>query len=188
MRFAPVQLCSERLCIKQADISDAERIVEYYSKNREYLQPFEPTRPDFFITRQFWVEQIKQGILDFQNDKALRLFIFQPENSQKIIGVINFSNFIRGVFQATYLGYSIDQDYQGRGFMTEALQTAIRFVFSELNFHRIMANCMVSNQPSLAVLKKLGFVIEGKAREYLQINGKWEDHILTALINKEYRR
>ena len=67
--------------------------------------------------------------------------------------------------------------------MTEALSAAIPFVFETIGMHRIMANYMPANERSGALLRKLGFEVEGFARNYLYINGGWQDHILTALTN-----
>jgi ribosomal-protein-alanine N-acetyltransferase len=71
--------------------------------------------------------------------------------------------------------------------MFEALTDAIRFVFEGLNLHRIMANYMPRNQRSGNLLKRLDFFVEGYARDYLLINGKWEDHILTSLLNPNWQ-
>ena len=76
---------------------------------------------------------------------------------------------------------------QGKGYMTEGLKSAIDYVFQELNLHRVMANYMPHNQRSGNVLKRLGFVVEGYARDYLLINGKWQDHILTSLTNPHWQ-
>jgi ribosomal-protein-alanine N-acetyltransferase len=70
--------------------------------------------------------------------------------------------------------------------MQEAMEVAITYVFQNLNMHRIMANYMPHNRRSGNLLRKLGFVVEGYARDYLMINGKWEDHILTSLINDSF--
>ena len=70
--------------------------------------------------------------------------------------------------------------------MYEALETAIQYMFEQQNLHRIMANYMPSNEKSSALLKRLGFTIEGKAKKYLFINGCWEDHILTSLTNDQW--
>jgi ribosomal-protein-alanine N-acetyltransferase len=69
--------------------------------------------------------------------------------------------------------------------MRESLQASISYVFSELRLHRIMANYMPFNRRSGGLLRRLGFVVEGYARDYLQINGAWEDHVLTSLTNTE---
>ncbi len=71
--------------------------------------------------------------------------------------------------------------------MTEALQVAISYVFTELNMHRIMASYIPHNQRSGMLLKRLGFVVEGYARDYLMINGQWQDHILTSLTNYKWK-
>ena len=57
------------------------------------------------------------------------------------------------------------------------------YMFEEENLHRIMPNYVPSNKRSEKLLTKLGFVREGLAKDYLFINGKWENHILTALVN-----
>ena len=71
--------------------------------------------------------------------------------------------------------------------MTEGLKAATQYLFQELNFHRVMANYMPHNRRSCNVLKRLGFVIEGYARDYLLINGQWEDHIMTSLTNPNWQ-
>jgi ribosomal-protein-alanine N-acetyltransferase len=71
--------------------------------------------------------------------------------------------------------------------MTEALKVAINYVFIELNLHRIMAAYIPHNQRSGRLLKRLGFLVEGYARDYLMIDGQWQDHILTSLINPNWQ-
>ena len=46
-----------------------------------------------------------------------------------------------------------------------------------------MANYMPNNTRSGTLLERLGFEKEGLARQYLQIAGRWEDHILTSKLN-----
>lgn len=71
--------------------------------------------------------------------------------------------------------------------MTEALNNALQYVFDELNLHRVEANYMPHNVKSASVLKRLGFVAEGFARDYLYINGRWEDHVRTSKTNDNWR-
>jgi ribosomal-protein-alanine N-acetyltransferase len=42
---------------------------------------------------------------------------------------------------------------------------------------------MLSNERSGKLLNKLGFSEGGLAKNYLKINGRWEDHVLTSLLN-----
>ena len=71
--------------------------------------------------------------------------------------------------------------------MCEALTAAIKYVFEELNLHRIMANYMPANERSAKLLRRLGFTVEGYARDYLRLAGNWRDHILTALTNDSWK-
>ncbi len=103
----------------------------------------------------------------------------------EVMGVCNYTNIIRGTFQACHLGYALAEKYQGQGIMQEALREANRYMFEELHLHRIMANYMPRNERSGRLLEKLGFRIEGKAEKLLKINGRWEDHIMTSLINPD---
>lgn len=98
----------------------------------------------------------------------------------------NLTQIFRGLFQACYLGYKIDHAYQGKGFMFEALQETIRFAFEDFKLHRIMANYIPSNIRSANLLNRLGFEIEGYAKNYLLINGSWKDHVLTALSHEKW--
>jgi ribosomal-protein-alanine N-acetyltransferase len=108
---------------------------------------------------------------------------FALVDNEKVIGIINYDQVIKGPFQACCLGYSIDGEYQGKGLMKEALSQTISYVVRELNLNRVMANYEPSNQRSAKLLKSLGFEREGYARKYLKLNGIWRDHILTSLIS-----
>ncbi|MBH8554849.1 ribosomal protein S5-alanine N-acetyltransferase [Nostocaceae cyanobacterium CENA357] len=180
-------ITSDRLLLRIGIKEDIPKIVKYFTENRNYLTPFYPSWAENFFTEQYWQYQIENSFLEFIHEQSLKLFIFFKKNPNKIIGVINFNNFVRGAAHFCYVGYSLAEAEQGKGYMQEALKVATDYVFQELNFHRIMANYMPHNQRSGNVLKSLGFVVEGYARDYLLINGNWQDHILTSLINPNWQ-
>jgi ribosomal-protein-alanine N-acetyltransferase len=180
------QISTPRLIVRMADYRDAAEIARYYTHNRAFLQPFEPTRPAEFFSEGFWRSQTEHNLIEFAHDHSLRLFVFEHPYPKTVIGVVNFSQIFREPFHACVLGYSLAEDRQGQGLMYEALSATIHYMFTERNFHRIMANYMPRNQRSGNLLKRLGFVVEGYARDYLQINGQWEDHILTSLTNPNW--
>jgi ribosomal-protein-alanine N-acetyltransferase len=103
------------------------------------------------------------------------------------VGDCAFTNIVRGPFQACHLGYKLDQKFVGRGLMREGLTSAIDHAFHALKLHRIMANYQPTNERSGRLLRRLGFTIEGYARDYLFLNGGWRDHILTSLVNPNIR-
>lgn len=180
-------ITSDRLLLRVAIHEDIPQIIKYFTDNKTYLTPFYPLWPDGFFTEEYWQYQIENSFLEFINGQSLKLFIFNKKNPAVIIGTVNFSNFIRGAAHFCYVGYSLAESKQAKGYMTEGLKAATEYLFQELNFHRVMANYMPHNRPSSNVLKRLGFVIEGYARDYLLINGQWEDHILTSLTNPNWQ-
>jgi [ribosomal protein S5]-alanine N-acetyltransferase len=93
-----------------------------------------------------------------------------------IIGYFNISNIIRGPLQSAYLGYNGVLPYAGNGYMTEALQLVLAYVFGPLGLHRIEANIQPGNAASRALAARCGFVREGFSEKYLRIGGKWRDH------------
>lgn len=163
----------------------AETLLNYKIKNKTYLEIYEPERDPSYYTLSDTLERIINMQKDMHDKKCLSL-IAMPKGSQKMIASINFTNFIYGAFQACYLGYSIDQDYEGQGIMFEITQAAIDHVKENFKIHRIMANHLVDNHRSANLLKRLGFEKEGYARAYVRINGKWQDHILNALVFDEH--
>ena len=101
-------------------------------------------------------------------------------------GEINLSSVQRGPFQSAYVGYWIDQQQAGHGFMPEALVILARFAFEDAHLHRIQIAIIPRNQPSRRVVEKLGLREEGLAERYLEINGVWEDHLRYAITVEEW--
>lgn len=104
-----------------------------------------------------------------------------------IIGSVNLSQIFRGGFQNAYLGYYVGGSYARRGYMTEALQLALRYAFQELKLHRLEANIQPANAASIALVKRAGFSREGFSRRYLKIAGRWRDHERWALIAEDWK-
>lgn len=187
MRSGLPLIATERLLLRLATPKDISKIVDYYQENQSFLKPFEPRHPANFLTKDFWQEQVEQSLVEFNYGQSLRLFMFQPDQSERVIGTANFTQFIRGISYNCFLGYSLLENQQGKGYMFEALQAAIGYVFQDLNMHRIMANYMPHNRRSGNLLRRLGFTVEGYARDYLLIDGQWQDHILTSLLNPNWQ-
>lgn len=176
---------TDRLSLTVLERSDLKDIREYYLTNQAHLEPWEPARSSAFHDFETWRQRIKLAQDERQSDRAVKL-ILRLSGTQPIIGVCNFTNIVRGPFQACNLGYSIDGANQGRGLMFEALQAAITHMFTHERLHRIMANHVPENDRSARLLKRLGFEVEGQAKAYLHIAGAWRDHILTAKINPHH--
>lgn len=173
---------TNRFILRLPDSSEAGIMTDFAIQNKRHLSKWEPVQPDSYYTEHYWKQRIEQIQQDFLADKSCCLNIYTK--SGELTGMVNFNNFIRGCFQSCFLGFKLSENMQGKGIMTECLQVAITYVFEELNLHRISANYMPHNKASARVLKKCGFQQEGIAEDYLYINGKWEKHVLTSLVNK----
>lgn len=165
----------------------ASRMLQYVDDNRAHLAAWEPLRPDEYFTLDFWSRRLSFAVEEFTSDRCLSLVLLDRTSpSAPFVGQVTFSNITRGALQAAYLGYSLDHRAIGNGLMYEALTAAIKYVFEEMNLHRVMANYMPTNERSGKLLRRLGFAVEGYARDYLMLAGDWQDHILTALTNESW--
>lgn len=172
-----------RLALFTPTPADAGRMLEYAVRNREHLAPWEPLRPAAYFTLPHWTESLTAAVEAVGAGKSLPLVLAgRGDRGGPILGVCTLSQIVRGPFQAAYLGYSLDREAEGQGLMAEALEAAIGHAFSGLELHRVMANYMPRNERSGRLLRRLGFTVEGYARDYLKIAGAWEDHILTSRI------
>lgn len=183
MQLTPL-IVTERLVLTIPKVDAASRYLAFAVENDAHLARWEPPHPEGFFTEAFWRKRIERNRDEYARDLSMRLAIFRRDDrAGPILGQCNYSQFVRGAFQACYLGYSVDHRWEGKGLMTEALKASVAFVFGTLGLHRIMANYIPTNERSSRLLRKLGFTIEGYARDYLYIHDGWRDHIMTALIN-----
>lgn len=174
---------SDRLVLRLATENDKDAIFDYVVRNKAYLAPYEPLKPDAFFTKKYWDRFIPKSIEDARNHKALRLFMFKKEDKGHVIGTVTFEFIKLNPIYACDLGYSMDEHEQDKGYMSEALKIAIQYLFRALNLMRITAGYSPNNPKSGHVMRKLGFQDEHLIKNYIMINGKWEDIMHMYLYN-----
>jgi len=179
-------LQGERVLLRVPEPGDEVPLLEFYKRNDAFFKPFDPPRPKDFFQPSFWARFVSRSRHEFEQGASCRMIIFCPNSPGRMIGKVNLTQVARGPFQACYLGYAIDREEQGKGKMYEAAKLAIHYALYELRLHRIMANYLPTNERSARLLRRLGFVVEGYARDYLYINGAWRDHILTSLTHSNW--
>lgn len=103
------------------------------------------------------------------------------------VGVLNFSNIVRGLFQSAYLGYYAFAPLAGQGYMTEAMALALDHAFRRLKLHRVEANVQPTNRRSIGLVRRVGFAREGYSRRYIRIAGRWRDHVRYAMLAEDWR-
>lgn len=164
---------------------DAEGILDLQLRNKDFFKKYSGTRTDDFYTLDYQLKSITTSISQREKDEKYSFGIFLKE-TDALIGGISLSEILRGPLQSCFIGYTLDKPHNGKGYMTEAVRLLVDFGFKELKLHRIEAGVMPHNLGSLRVLEKSGFHKEGIARKNVEINGKWEDHQVLAIINEAY--
>lgn len=187
MKNSEYILESSRLVLKNLDESGAQALLDFNLKNKEFLKEWISRSAKDYYTIEKHKRVLSNKRALFDRDKEYRFYLFEKHNPDIVIGDIGFSQVIRGAFQSCYLGYMIDEDHRGKGYIPEAIQRGVQFMFDERNLHRIEANIIPRNQASIRVVEKLGFVNEGLAKNYVRINGKWEDHVHYVKFNNNWK-
>jgi ribosomal-protein-alanine N-acetyltransferase len=156
-------------------------------QSREFLKPFEPRWSEADLAPHVYKARLKRGRSEARAGTDFTFFVFRREGGvEQLVGGLTLSNVRRRAAQFVTLGYWMGRDFAGRGIMTEAVGVVIPFVFDTLLLHRIHAAFLPDNMASRRVLEKNGFVEEGFAEKYLQIDGRWADHVLFGLTRERY--
>lgn len=155
--------------------SEAARVTEYLQNNRIFHKQFSQTHTDDYFTVSTQKKYLAYDCNSFLEGSLVPLWITLKDDN-KIIGRVSFFNFAYGGMMSCACGYHLDKDHTGKGYMTEALKSAMAFVFDEYKMHRIEAFIVPENEPSLNLVKRVGFHYEGKRNSYMHINGRYRDH------------
>jgi [ribosomal protein S5]-alanine N-acetyltransferase len=155
--------------------------------SRDFLKPYEPRWSEADLSHRVYASRLKRGREEAKAGTDYSFFIFlRQEGREVLVGGLTLSNVRRRAAQFVNLGYWMGREHAGKGLMTEAVGVIIPFVFDTLGLHRIHAAFLPDNAASRRVLEKNGFKEEGFAEKYLQIDGKWCDHVLFGLTRERY--
>lgn len=179
-------LLTNKLCyLRILTAEDAEEMVQLLLRNRRYWAIFEPQHQDSYFTVAVQREKIRESIYQVRENREYSFGIFELQ-TDKLIGHISMYSIKRLPFLSALVGYSIDESFTGRGIATEAVELITAFGFEKIQLHRIEAYVSPRNTGSMRVLEKASFQKEGLLKEFLHINGVWEDHYHFAVLEKEF--
>jgi len=177
-------VAGEGVVLRVPQMTDCSEWVALRETSRDFLTPWEPTWPADDLTRASFRRRIKRYSEDHRNDLTYSFFIFRKQGDV-LVGGLTLANIRRGCAQSGSLGYWMGAPYARQGHMTAAVNAIIPFAFGTLKLHRIEAACIPANVASVRLLEKTGFKREGFARQYLCINGVWQDHWLYARLKDD---
>lgn len=184
-RAEPFRLNGDKVFLRPPERGDYEEWATLRARSRDFLTPWEPSWPPDALSRASYRARLTRYAEDWRTDQGYNFFVFRADEA--LVGGIGLSNIRRGVAETASLGYWIGEPYARRGMMSASLPLVIDFAFDRLRLHRVEAACLPHNEGSSTVLLRTGFQQEGYARRYLQIDGKWQDHLLFAILREDWR-
>jgi [ribosomal protein S5]-alanine N-acetyltransferase len=174
-------IAGEGVTLRTPQMTDYNEWASLREASRAFLTPWEPTWPADDLTRSSFRRRIRRYAEDLRTDQGYAFLIVRNTDGV-LVGGLTLANIRRGVAQAGSLGYWMGLPYVRGSYMTAGVRAVIPFAFTTLRLHRLEAACIPTNAGSIRLLEKTGFVREGYAREYLCINGMWQDHLLYARL------
>lgn len=181
-----VRLETERLTLRLPAHADYRAWARLRDESREFLQPWDPVWSEDALSRKAFTNRVYWAARAEAAGTAVPFFLIRRQD-QALIGAITLDNIRRGPAQAGTLGYWVGAPHARQGFMREALAAVVHFSFDSLDLSRLEAGCLPENAASRAVLERVGFKYEGVAQSYLQINGRWRNHVLYANLRADRR-
>ena len=155
--------------------------------SRDFLKPFEPRWTEADLNRQAFGGRLGRNRSEALKGTDFSFLVFEKIGGREVlVGGMTISNIRRRAAQHANLGYWMGETFAGRGLMTEAVGIVLPFFFDTLALHRLHAAFLPHNVASRRVLEKNGFREEGYADNYLQIDGKWADHVLFSLTRERW--
>jgi ribosomal-protein-alanine N-acetyltransferase len=177
-------IVGDSVVLRAPQMSDYAEWAALREASRDFLTPWEPTWPPDDLTRGSYRRRIKRYSEDQRSDLAYPFFVFR-RSDDVLVGGLTLANIRRGCAQTGNLGYWTGAVHARQGYMTAAVNCFLPFAFRTLRLHRIEAACIPANVPSIRLLERTGFRREGFAREYLCIDGVWQDHLLYARLKHD---
>lgn len=150
-----------------------------------FLTPFEPLWPADDLTWAGYRRRLERYTRDCAAATSHTWFIF-GNGGRELQGGLTLSAIRLGTARSCQLGYWMGEPHAGKGIMPQAVKLALLQAFDRLGLERVEAACLPQNQRSIRLLEKTGFVGEGMARAYLEINGVRADHLFFAILRSDF--
>jgi ribosomal-protein-alanine N-acetyltransferase len=181
-----IKIETERMTLRLPNHGDWTQWAALRDESAAFLMPWEPVWAGDHLTRKAFTNRVYWAARAEAQGTALPLLLIRRED-QALLGAITLDNIRRGPSQSGTLGYWIGERFSRRGYMREAIQSVVHHAYSALDLSRIEAACLPENVASRGVLEKCGFKYEGVAQSYLQISGRWRNHVLYAALRLDRR-
>ena len=183
---AKVRVDTDRLVLRPPQHGDYRAWSALRRDSAAFLQPWEPTWANDHLSRKSFTNRVYWAQRSITGGTAVPLFLIR-KSDEMLLGAITLDNIRRGPAQAGTTGYWIGEPFARAGYMREAIGAVIHYAFQTLDLSRIEAGCLPENTPSRRLLENCGYKYEGVAQSYLQIAGRWRNHVLYANLRHDRR-
>jgi ribosomal-protein-alanine N-acetyltransferase len=181
-----VKIETERMTLRLPTHGDWTQWAALRDESAAFLTPWEPVWPADDLTRSAFRRRLRRQADEIERDETYPFFLFR-EADHALMGGLTIGQVRRGVAQAATLGYWMGQAHARQGYMREAILSVVHHAFTVMDLSRVEAACLPENTASRGVLEKCGFKYEGVAQSYLQIAGRWRNHVLYANLRGDRR-
>lgn len=175
-----MHLETERLLIRDLTLDDKQAVFNYRSDAE--ANKFQSWIPETLEDVEQFIERNNK---EFNQPESWYQVLITEKDSKAVIGDIGIHFFGSENLQAE-LGITLNKDFQGRGYASEALKGVINFLFGDLKKHRIMASVDPENIDSLKLMERIGFRKEGHFVKSLFWKNNWTDDVIYALLREEW--
>lgn len=182
---AAPMLVGDTVLLRIAGYGDYAAWTALRRESRDHLVEWEPAWRDNDLSRDAYRLRIRHQWREVRRGAGLPFLVFRREDL-RLVGGVSLSNIRLGAARSCVVGYWIATPHLRKGYARAALSTALDHAFRTLALNRVEAACQPSNAASLALLERAGFVREGLARDFLNINGRWRDHVLFAITAGDF--
>jgi [ribosomal protein S5]-alanine N-acetyltransferase len=186
--LARVRLEDAPTAIRPTEGGDAADQARLRVANRNHTSPWDPVRDPSFYTEAGQRLELDLDARAWTAGTGYAFAVLELGAEERLVGRVALSNVVRGPWLNANLGYWIAADAGGRGHATRAVRLALSFAFDHARLHRVQPAIIPRNDRSVAVARRVGFRLEGRAERYLRINGAWEDHDIYALTVEDWER
>ncbi|MFE7061993.1 GNAT family N-acetyltransferase [Sutcliffiella sp. NPDC057660] len=158
----PLQIETDRLILRAPQEAGEGNVVHQAIKDsinelKQWLVIFQeiPTVEETEIL-------LRNAYIDFLKRESFRYLIFH-KGTNEFIGTVSLHR-INWKISKGEIGYWVNSQFSGNGYMTEAVRELTNLGFQQLKFRRIEIRCESTNYKSRSIPVKLGFELEGTLR------------------------
>lgn len=168
----------KHICLKSPIREYSSALYNIINVNRDYFSQF-MVWPKYVAHETDTANFLDNCLAEHQENLSKTYVILLDDNP---VGLLSF-NHIDGVNKTAYIGYWLDNQVQGKGIMTKAVNALTKYYAENRIIKRFVIKCSVHNSRSNQVAKRCGFSYEGTLKQAEYLNGIYHDQHIYGLIS-----